>query len=428
MGAPKTPASIDVLLDWFEHALTDCADFLERKPHAFLWSARRCAEALCVVLAVRADQRHDKLDEQSLETLAKHVPPKHFGSIKSLQMAGNYGAHVQPTERFDLRLLHTKADEVRNSLIVLTEWFYTEALGRSIPDRVARDLERIRSAGRATVSSPPLAPGAAPRPSRGPWATGLLLLLGLLGGASGTLLCTGGRTTPLAAPTTRTPPRPPAPDVARAPVPPTVVVADAAVPPPRTPSPGTLPVEGGDVVIGQPDRPAITWGTPSHPQQPRQSSVADFAIDERPITVRDYESCVRAGRCAPVETARCTTQRATADAPVACVSWTQAQVYCARRNGALPTVAQWERVAEQRLHEQLATVVEFEWVDDLSPSPAFDRGPPRPCPDEVGVRHPRCHHTRRNLLSPANRPRYSWNISHEDRRVHDLGFRCAYPR
>jgi len=138
MGAPRTPPSLDVLLDWFEHALTDCADFLEHKPHAFLWSARRCAEALCVTLALRAGQRHDKLEEQSLENLAQLVPQKHFGSIKSLRMAGNYGAHVQPLERFDLRMLHTKADEVRNSLIVSTDWFYAEALVRSVPERVAR--------------------------------------------------------------------------------------------------------------------------------------------------------------------------------------------------------------------------------------------------------------------------------------------------
>ncbi len=200
--------------------------------------------------------------------------------------------------------------------------------------------------------------------------------------------------------------------------------ADAATAVADVPA-GTRFVPGGEVVIGQPERTGRQWGRPQSGGVPRVP-IAAFAIDMRPVSTAEYMARARADTTLTVDWSNCAASPTSSAAPIACVTWTQATRYCELRGGRLPRLAEWERVAE--LHaEGVTSSIEYEWVEDRSPSLALRRGPPQPCVDEKRQEYPRCRHTRSNPRSPtAPPPRYNWNISFEARRVHSLGFRCAF--
>ncbi|MBN1205900.1 MAG: SUMF1/EgtB/PvdO family nonheme iron enzyme [Myxococcaceae bacterium] len=91
----------------------------------------------------------------------------------------------------------------------------------------------------------------------------------------------------------------------------------------------------------------------------REVYLSAFSIGRTEVTNADYERCVRAGGCTPLDFERCiffvddkhvrggTLEAAQArpDSPVVCVSWEQAAAYCRHAGGALPTEAQWEKAA-----------------------------------------------------------------------------------
>ncbi len=90
-----------------------------------------------------------------------------------------------------------------------------------------------------------------------------------------------------------------------------------------------------------------------------------FAIDRLEVTQAEYQQCVAAGGCTPLDTRHCFVwngrsfarggqipeELLQAEHPVVCVDWLQAATYCDQVGKRLPTEAEWERVAagsEQR--------------------------------------------------------------------------------
>jgi formylglycine-generating enzyme required for sulfatase activity len=75
--------------------------------------------------------------------------------------------------------------------------------------------------------------------------------------------------------------------------------------------------------------------------------VAGFLMDVTEVTVRDYEACIRAGRCsAPWSHESCNSNRSDRqNHPVNCVDWRQATAFCAWLGKRLPSEEEWEYAA-----------------------------------------------------------------------------------
>lgn len=85
------------------------------------------------------------------------------------------------------------------------------------------------------------------------------------------------------------------------------------------------------------------------PEQPaRVVELPGFFIDKTEVTQRSYARCVDDGSCAVPECingARVWDPEQNGDLPVVCVSWPQAQGYCAWLGKRLPSEAEWEKAA-----------------------------------------------------------------------------------
>ena len=74
-----------------------------------------------------------------------------------------------------------------------------------------------------------------------------------------------------------------------------------------------------------------------------------FFIDQIPVTVSDYQKCVKSGGCAAAhyrnEFSKYTKNPLYGIFPVTFVTWNEARNYCVLRGGDLPTEKQWEAAA-----------------------------------------------------------------------------------
>jgi formylglycine-generating enzyme required for sulfatase activity len=73
--------------------------------------------------------------------------------------------------------------------------------------------------------------------------------------------------------------------------------------------------------------------------------LSSFYLDRREVTVAEYQSCVRVGRCKEPPYDRGARRFQEAEFPVTLVSWDDAQAFCEFRGARLPTEAEFERAA-----------------------------------------------------------------------------------
>lgn len=116
-------------------------------------------------------------------------------------------------------------------------------------------------------------------------------------------------------------------------------------------------IDRGDYTMGCPraaDRDCEADERPAH-----RVRLSRFRIDRREVTNGEYQACVDARACKPIDRARCFVWTGRAfvrgaplpepltrpDHPVTCVDWHSAANYCAVLGRRLPTEAEWERTA-----------------------------------------------------------------------------------
>ena len=73
--------------------------------------------------------------------------------------------------------------------------------------------------------------------------------------------------------------------------------------------------------------------------------LSGYFLDRREVTVAEYDSCVRVGRCKPAPYERGARRFKQPNFPVTLVTWDDAQAFCAYRGARLPTEAEFERAA-----------------------------------------------------------------------------------
>ncbi|HEY4158534.1 MAG TPA: SUMF1/EgtB/PvdO family nonheme iron enzyme [Polyangiaceae bacterium] len=94
-------------------------------------------------------------------------------------------------------------------------------------------------------------------------------------------------------------------------------------------------------------------------QERHRVHLSAFLLDRREVSVEDYASCVRVGRCEPVPFSA-GSRFARPDYPATFVTWYDASAYCAFRGARLPSEAEFERAARG------VTGRRFPWGDDPS--------------------------------------------------------------
>lgn len=457
MSGKTTPRD---LIDLFEAELTRCAQERWRDPVAFGWRARRCTEAILVILLVRfANGNAADLKGQNLEALGNHeLFKKGKGGVslsdnfnaarRDTQTRVNPFAHFQPSPD-PPEEIETNAARIAQNLQEMVPWVYEsrakipprvkialDAIGdrraalrpereQALQSQLDEALERLRALARSDAAT---APPATRRVTA-------IALAACLAGATGGFLAGS-------LPRARAPGEPSDPPAAIAP-PPRVVAVEPAVPdaaadmqdvpaePVARPCPpdaelfpamrfrlAAVPVE---------DRP--TWGPIARGRAVTNLDVGAFCLQRTPMSLQR----VRALDPSLLEATRaCRPASRGEDAPMGCILRAEAVSLCARwqPGGRLPTSLEWEAavraVAEERARpitpwQSARTDPEsLEWVDEAFPAPWLARGAAR-----RGA-----WMTRAPIPPSPRRGDHAWNSwnQHADERVAKLYVRCAVGR
>jgi len=263
-------------------------------------------------------------------------------------------------------------------LVIQTQSFESTGAAATAPvafaATAAADTTGALASSKATTGSAAVSvreaaagpPSAAPPKSRaGLVAVAAVAAAALAGGGYFLVKGPGGEPAAAGSAAGPAPPSPAAPQSASASV---SASASAAYAPPVAPAEPRCPagmvfIEGGATVMGAKDMPDYTGARSTH-----EAKLSPFCIEHTEVTVREYEACVREGKCERTpddvdyegikDEARaaykefCNARKPERlDHPINCVDWEMATTFCAWKSARLPTEAEWELAArgpEQR--------------------------------------------------------------------------------
>ncbi len=131
-------------------------------------------------------------------------------------------------------------------------------------------------------------------------------------------------------------------------------------------APTTIDTETNMVLIPGGEFDMKIWNEMENESSLQSVYVDDFYLDKYEVTNQRYARCVEEGTCLPPLNDMEYGNDATSDHPVIFITWEMASSYCAWRDARLPTIAEWEKAAQDELEE-----VDYYWGEE---SPVCQRG------------------------------------------------------